>query len=173
MDDRDEFLRRFLRNEADLRAFIGSLVLDPHQRDDVFQEVALALWRQIEAYDASRPFGAWARGVAANKVLQLHDRNARTPVAFAPATIEAVLAAYDRTEADASRRADALRDCLKRLPDKSRSLLALRYDEELDAEAIARRTQRTLDAVYQALSRIRALLADCIQQRLAIEERGA
>lgn len=172
MDDRDEFLKRFLRNEADLRAFIGSLVLDPHQREDVFQEVALALWRQMDVYDPGRPFGAWARGVAANKILQFRDKAARTPVAFAPATIEAVLAAYDRTEADASRRADALRDCVQKLPEKSRELLALRYDEQLDAEAISRRTQRTLDAVYQALSRIRALLADCIHQRLALEDRG-
>src|SRR5947209_8679153 len=44
MDDRGEFLTLFLRHQTDLRAFIGSLLRDRHARDDVFQEVALALW---------------------------------------------------------------------------------------------------------------------------------
>src|SRR5262249_40782472 len=61
----------------------------------VFQEVALTLWRQIDSYQPERPFGAWARGIAARKVLQLREKSARFPVAFDPETIEAVLAAYD------------------------------------------------------------------------------
>src|SRR3712207_6409366 len=138
MDQREEFLRLFLRYEADVKAFIGSLVLDRNLRDDVFQEVALALWRQIDSYDRQRSFGAWARGIAARKILQLRDQDARFPVAFAPETLRAILDAYDRTEEAASRKADALRECLEQLPDKARHLLGLRYERGLPAEAIAR-----------------------------------
>jgi RNA polymerase sigma-70 factor (ECF subfamily) len=165
--DAQDFLPLFLRCEADLKAFIGSLVLDPHLRADVFQEVALALWRQIDAYDPSRPFGAWARGIAAKKVLQMRDKNARFPIAFSSETIEAVLQAYERTDADADR-ADALRECVRLLPEKARLLLTQRYENNLPCDEIARASGSTVDAVYQNLSRIRGRLEECIRRRLGL-----
>jgi RNA polymerase sigma-70 factor (ECF subfamily) len=170
VDGHDEFLLLFLRCEADLKAFIGSLVLDPHHRADVFQEVALALWRQIGTYDPSRPFGAWARGVAAKKVLQLREKSARFPVAFAPETIEAVLAAYERTDGGGTEadRADALRECVERLPEKARQLLALRYEQDMACEEIARACGSSVDAVYQNLSRLRGRLEECVRRRLGL-----
>jgi RNA polymerase sigma-70 factor (ECF subfamily) len=168
----DDFLLLFLRCESDLKAFIGSLVLDPHQRADVFQEVGLALWRQIDSYDPARPFGAWARGIAAKKVLQLREKSARLPIAFAPETIDAILQAYDRTEADSADRADALRQCVERLPEKSRQLLARRYEDNLSCDAIARELGASVEAVYQNLSRIRGRLEECIRRRLGLPERA-
>ena len=165
MNKHDDFLLLFLRCETDLRAFIGSLVLDPHLRADVFQEVALALWRQMDAYDPSRSFGAWARGIAAKKVLQMRDKYARFPIAFSPETIEAVLQAYDRTDAEVDR-ADALRECVKLLPEKARHLLEQRYEQSLPCDEIARVSGSTVEAVYQNLSRIRGRLEECIRRRL-------
>jgi RNA polymerase sigma-70 factor (ECF subfamily) len=167
----DDFLPLFLRCEADLKAFIGSLVPDAHLRADVFQEVALAMWRQIDSYDRSRPFGAWARGIAARKILQLREKSARFPIAFAPETIEAVLQAYDRTESDADR-AEALRECVGRLPEKSRQLLALRYEDNLACDEIARLLGASVEAIYQNLSRIRGRLEECIRRRLGLPERA-
>jgi RNA polymerase sigma-70 factor (ECF subfamily) len=173
VSNRDDFLVYFLRHEGDLKAFIGSLVLDAHLRADVFQEVALALWRQFDSYDPARPFGAWARGIAAKKVLQMREKSARVPIAFEPATIEAVLLAYDRSEAEGLDRTEALRACVGRLPEKSRRLLALRYEEGLAGEEIARRLGASVDSVYQNLSRIRGRLEECIRRRLGLPERAA
>jgi RNA polymerase sigma-70 factor (ECF subfamily) len=172
MDRQDEFLKLFLKHQTDIKAFIGSLIFDSHLRDDVFQEVAVTLWRQMESYDWQRPFGAWARGIAAHKVLQLREQNARFPVAFSPETIQAVLEEFDRSEETTPGKVEALRECLRQLPAKSRQLLGLRYEKNLACEQIARQTQRTLDAVYQALSRIRALLEECIRKRLSGEGVG-
>ncbi len=55
MDQHDDFLRRFLQCEADLLVFVGAVVWDTHAREDVFQEIALALWHDIARYDPSRP----------------------------------------------------------------------------------------------------------------------
>src|SRR4051812_6368491 len=63
MSARDDFMHHFLRHQADIKAFIGAVVLDEHLRADLFQEVALTLWQQIDAFDPSRSFGAWARGI--------------------------------------------------------------------------------------------------------------
>ncbi len=168
MDNQEEFLRLFLRYQGEVRAFIGSLVRDRHACEDVLQEVALVLWREFPRYDPARSFGAWARGVAAKKVMQRWSRDSRLPVPFSPQTIEAVLAAYDRGDATVFSRVDALHQCLEKLPEKVRRLLALRYEQSLKLAEIARSMQSTIDAVHKALSRTRSQLQACVERRLAI-----
>jgi RNA polymerase sigma-70 factor (ECF subfamily) len=165
-----EFMTLFLRHQAEVKAFIGSLVRDRHASDDVFQEVALVLWERFPAYDRGRSFGAWARGIAAKKVMQRWERDGRQPLPFAPHTIQALLDAFERTEASTSAHGEALERCLEVLPAKSRQLLALRYEEALSLGQIAQRVGSTLDAVHKALSRLRARLQECVEQRLAAGE---
>ena len=175
MGSPNEFLPLFLEHQVSLRAFIGSLVRDRHTRDDVFQEVALILWNEFARYDRDRSFGAWARGIAAKKVMQRWNRDTRQPVAFAPEAIQALLDAYDRAERTAApeaREADALERCLAQLPERSRQLLALRYERSLKLSEIAAQLRTTLDAVHKALSRLRARLQECVRQRLAASEKG-
>ena len=172
MTPAEQFLSLLLKHEPDVKAFIGSLLLDRHRRDDIFQEVALVLWNRKDDYDPSRSFGAWARGIAAKKILKHRERDARFPLLFSPETIQAIVDAYDRTETAAHPAAEALRHCLEKLPAKSRQLLELRYEKNLDVAAIAEHTASTLDAIYQALSRLRSRLEECIRQRLALVEGG-
>ena len=172
MDRHEQFLRLFLKHQSDVRAFIGSLVRDPNVRDDVFQDVALVCWRDFGRYDADRSFGAWARGIAANKVKQMWERSARSPIPFAPATVDAILDAFNRSEADVSPRLDALRACLDELPEKARRLLEYRYQLSLTPREISRRIEGTRDAVYKALARVRMRLQDCIRRRMALGDRG-
>jgi RNA polymerase sigma-70 factor (ECF subfamily) len=166
MVSQEEFLSLFLKHQDDLRAFIAAVVRDRHARDDVFQEVALALWKDRPRYDPLRPFGAWARGVAANKLMQRGQKDRRLPVAFSPEAIQAVLDAYDRTERTDAAEADALEQCLERLPDHQRQLLTLRYQKSLKLAQIAEQLRTTEDAAHKALSRIRVRLRQCVEQRL-------
>jgi RNA polymerase sigma-70 factor (ECF subfamily) len=172
MEGQEQFLRLFLKCQGDIRAFIGSLIRDPHLREDVFQEVALVLWREYPRYDPQRPFGAWARGIASHLVLQRWERDSRLPVPFSPEAIQAVRDAYDRLEeAGPSLRAEALQQCLQALPEKSRRLLALRYEQSLKLAQIAECVHSSLDAVHKALSRLRVQLQSCVERRLAAAER--
>lgn len=169
MESNDRFLVLLLRFESDIRAFIGSAIVDAHARDDIFQEVALTLCHKFETYDPQFSFGAWARGIAANKVLEERKRNARFPVRFSPETIHALLDAFNRTEHQAPVRADALQECVKLLPQDARQILTFRYHDDLKPPEIARRTGRTIEAVYQSLSRLRAKLEECVRRRLSLE----
>ena len=137
MADRETIFKLLMQHEAGLRAFLGSMVRDRALRDDVFQEVALTLWEQADRYDTARPFGPWARGIAANKVLERRRKNRRFPLAFSPETIEAVTKAFGRTEPTARPEADALEHCLEGLPERTRELLALRYEDDLACDNIA------------------------------------
>ena len=169
MDHQEEYLKLLFANELEIRAFIGSVLRGSHDCEDVFQEVALSLWKEFAKYDRSRSFGAWARGIATNKLMPRWDKVKRAPVLLAPEAIQAVSLAFDRSEASASRQAEALERCLEQLPAKSRDLLKLRYERSLKVEQIAKEVQATLDAVYQSLSRIRIRLQECVERRLSTE----
>lgn len=169
MSDHDEFLPLFLAHQGDLRAFIGALIRDAQTREDVFQAVSLTLWETFDRYDRERSFGAWARGIAARKVLHEHRSNARFPLVFPAEAIQSILDAYDRTEAPEAPRRTALRECMERLPARTREVLNLRYEHDLSGEGIASRLGSTAEAVHQTLSRARAALGDCIKQRLALK----
>ena len=172
MDRHEQFLRLFLQHQGDVRAFIGSLVRDPHVRDDVFQEVALVCWRDFGRYEPGRSFGAWARGIAANKVKQMWARSKRRPVPFSPETVDALLQAFDQSEKGVPARLDALRACLAELPKKARRLLEYRYQLGLTPREIANRIEAKRDAVYKALARTRMRLEACIRRRMTLAERG-
>lgn len=169
-DRHERFLAHFLRHQDDIAAVVGSMVRDPHLREDILQEVAMVLWRKFDEYDPSRSFGAWARGIAVRKVLQAWSRQQRLPAAMAPDTMEAILNAFDNTEAEAQNWAEreaALEHCIAGLPDKSKQLLELRYRKGWSLQAIADHVRSTLDAVNKALSRLRQALRECVERRLA------
>ena len=166
MDANERFLKLLLKAQPDLKAFLASVVRDRAAADDLFQEVCLALWQSFASYDPARPFGAWARGVAGKKVLQAFEKSRRIPLAFSPRTIQAVLEAYDRGE-PAATETDGLRDCIGKLPDRSRRLLVLRYERGLKLGEMARQVGGTLDAVHKLLSRIRENLEECLRRKAA------
>jgi RNA polymerase sigma-70 factor (ECF subfamily) len=170
MDSQSEFLTRFLHCEVEIRAFVGSFVRDVHAREDLFQEIALTLWRRFDSYDPERSFGAWARGIAAKKLLERRNRSGRMPIPFSPAAIQMLAEAAERTQMNPTQSFEALEHCLDRLPEKSQRLLTMRYTQGRSANSIAAEFKTSVDAVYQALSRLRRRLRDCMRRRLGVEE---
>ena len=167
----EQFLPLFLSNEAEVRAFIRALVRDPQLVDDVFQAVALVLWRKFGSYDHERPFGRWARGIAAKEILVVRRGMARCPTPFSPDLIIEILEKFDgfvESRGMASERLEALEHCVEALPSASREMLMLRYGNSASIPQVASALRRTVAATQRALSRIRKRLADCIENRLAI-----
>jgi RNA polymerase sigma-70 factor (ECF subfamily) len=72
----------------------------------------------------------------------------------------------------ADRELSALVHCLDRLSAKMRQAVELRYREGHKPAEIARRLGWTPEAIYVALSRARAALRSCIDERLAAEAGG-
>ena len=171
MDANERFLTLLLKAQPDLMAFIASLVRDRVQAEDLFQEVCLALWQSFAGFDPSRPFGAWARGIAAKKILQGFEKSRRLPLAFSPKTVQAIVDAYDRAEPAGPGETEGLRECIGKLPERSRQLLVLRYEKSLKLGEIAARVGGSLDAVHKLLSRIRENLEECLRRRVQAEPR--
>ena len=168
----DRFLPLFLACQNDLRAFIGAMVRDPALREDLFQEVSMVLWRKFDSYDLTRPFGAWARGIAAKKILESQRVQSRQPQAIPPEVIEAVATAFSEAEqADThtwQERESALSTCLDQLPARSSALVTERYHKSRAIEDLAEEFGLSVDGIYQTLSRLRRQLRDCVSRRLRL-----
>ncbi len=167
MEQQQQFLQLFLDHERSLKAYIGALVREPQLRDEIFQEVALALCSAFKRYQPDSPFSSWARGVARNKILKLWEKRKKESMVFSTDALDAIDRAFETTEAKAGGMNEALRHCVGKLPQHSQDLLALRYEESLKLNEIAEKMDRTLSAAHKALSRIRSSLKDCMRRRLA------
>lgn len=165
-----DFLYFFRRAEPDLRAFIGSVIRDSHAREDIFQEVSRTLWLKFDEFDLSRSFGAWARGIASMKILEAQKRSARFPLLFPPGAVEAIVRAFDESDASHEERENALKQCLDSLPPRSRGIVSARYEQRQTCGQIAQAQGISLTAIHQTLSRIRRALYQCITRRLEEEE---
>ena len=64
---------------------------------------------------------------------------------------------------------DALQKCLRELPERSRTVLRLRYGENLDRKAIAERVGLGAEGVKSLLVRLREQLGLCVRRRMGDE----
>jgi RNA polymerase sigma-70 factor (ECF subfamily) len=175
------------RHEPRLRRMIA-FRLDPRLQGrvdpgDVLQEVYLAAFRGLEGYlrQPAMPFFLWLRGIAGNKLLELHRHHLGTPMRDARREVSLYRGALpEATSADlaarllgrltrpsqAAIRAEAklrLQEALNAMDPVDREVLALRHFEHLSgAEAAgvlgigaAAASKRYL----RALERLRAVLA--------------
>lgn len=164
-------------HEHSLAAYVHSLVPVAADAEDILQGCRITLWKNFSRFDRSAEdsnFLAWARKIALHQILNHRRSQKRRPTFSAdPEFIEAVAGEIDRHQDRYDRRSEALRACLAKLPQPHRKAILLRYHEERGVEEIAELTERTPGAVYRLLSRIRAVLNECITESLARKEQAS
>jgi RNA polymerase sigma-70 factor (ECF subfamily) len=160
----------FLAGRHELMAFVYGLVRDPLAAEDIFQEVWIRLAEAAEKEVEIRETAKWCRGVARNLIL--HHWRAKRSAKVVPDSrlIDLAERAFEEREdavTDVPRKR-ALVDCVKGLPDKSREALELKYDRGLAGAEVASRMGSTYDAAMRLLSRVRRILAKCVEKKLAL-----
>jgi len=167
----DAFVRLLGQNQRRLFLYVLSLVPHWNDAEEVIQETNLVLWREFDRFELGTNFAAWACRVAFHQVLAWRKRKQRDRLDFSPAFLEAV-AEEVQAQADVlEERSRALASCIEKLPQPQRDLLRLRYAEGLDIATVAEQVQRSEEAVYRALSRVRHALHECVTRSLAQEGR--
>lgn len=163
----DSFVRLLAQNQRRIFMYVMSLVPNPTDADEVIQETNLILWREFARFRAGTNFAAWACKVAMYQVLAWRKRKKRDRLDFSPEFLETVAEeAIDSMDALEERSA-ALARCIEKLPSHHREMLRFRYAEGRDIEVVAQQLDRTVDAVYRALSRIRGVLHGCVSRALS------
>lgn len=166
---REEFTQCWLQAEPSISAYVFASVSGFHDAEDVIQRVAQELARRFDEYDAGRPFVGWALWIAKSRVIDFYRLQSRQKILLSDEMLGQLADTIIKQADGRSHRREALELCLDDLPPKSRQLLELRYIEDLSAAETARDLGSTPGSVRVLLSRVRTVLANCIERRLATE----
>ena len=150
-------------------AFVASVVQDFSARDDVLQEIAVAVLESFKRFDPQRPFIAWALGIAQNQVGLYLRRVRRDRLVFDELTISNLVSAFSEISIDEYSRLDHLRDCLTHLEGRDLELCNLRYRHDFKPAAIASSIGVSANTVAKALQRIRDQLRQCVERKSTLE----
>lgn len=164
--EQEQFLRHWTTAQPVVANYIHSLVRDHAAAQDAIQETAMVLFRRFPEYDVTRPFLAWALGVARFQVLGLRRDLVRDLLTFDEDLLERFTRSWAEIAPEASDREAALQTCLGRLGGHARRLVRLRYFDDLNAAQIAGREGGTEASVRMALRRIRERLRGCVEREL-------
>jgi RNA polymerase sigma-70 factor (ECF subfamily) len=163
----ESYLRLLTQHDRWLAAYVYSLVHDRADADEILQDCKVAMWKHFGKFELGSNFRAWARKFATHHILNYRRSEKRRPTtAVDDEFIEAVAAEIERRADQLDYRAEALQRCLRKLPEAHRKLIVWRYYEDCGVEEIAAKSERTVDAVYRLLSRIRGVLNDCVSRQL-------
>ncbi len=170
-------LRTLVRaHQGEIFRYMRYLGADASLADDLVQDTFVAAFSSPRPPDIDDVGGraAWLRAVARNLFLNACRRRRTSPVEVNSERLkqaEAVWASRLLRGGDGFDTVEALRKCLARLTAKHREMLDLRYKQGKSRAEMARRCKMTGNGIKTLLRRIRAALADCIQRRLATENR--
>jgi RNA polymerase sigma-70 factor (ECF subfamily) len=184
--DRESWGALLIRHEPRLRRMVA-FRLDPRLQGridpgDVLQEVHLAATRQLHDFlrQPSMPFFLWLRGVAGNKLLEVHRHHLGTPMRDArrevslyrgplleatSAALAAQLLGHLTRPSEAAVRAEAklrLQEALNCMDPVDREVLALRHFEHLSnaeaAQVLGIKEAAAGKRYLRALERLRLIL---------------
>ena len=159
-------------NQSRLYGYIYSLVHDMDVADDIYQQAAMIGWRKFDSYQSETNFGAWICRIAQFELLNYRQKAGRERVVFSDQLVELLSEkAAERESPIATERRAALATCVSDLRPVDRDLLEATYVRNEKAEAIAEQTGRSTAGIYNALSRIRTALLECVKRVLAREDR--
>ncbi len=164
--DEYDFGKLFVRYQASIYGYIRSLLRHRADAEDVLQETASVMWQRFSEYQPGSNFLAWALTCARYQVLYFHQKRKRDVLRFSDEFHEALAA---DTVAEAARLSDLkhwLDDCMQKLPLADRELLIERCVSDTTTTLLAERLGRPASTVYNALNRIRRMLAECIERAI-------
>jgi RNA polymerase sigma-70 factor, ECF subfamily len=155
-----------------LKRYIRTLV--PHRADaeDVLQQVNLLLWQRIDEYQPDTNFTAWACKTAYYQVLTLRKQKARSRLRLSDTLVEQLATNVTTDCGWINADVDAFELCMAKLSVQDRELIQLRYEPDASVESVAQHVGRSTKAVYNAMSRIRIWLLECIQRSLSERRRS-
>lgn len=160
-----DFTRQWTAALPTVSAFVGSMVFEISDRDDVLQDCAMAAITSFERFDSSRSFTAWAIGIARNQVRLYLRRRSGDPLLFDEGALDQLVTAFSRPRKDREQQLDKLETCVASLKHRAREICELRYARNLKPAAIGERLGLSANTVSKALQRIREELRDCLNSQ--------
>ena len=143
-----------------------SIIGDWNQADDILQETMSVLWNKFDQFIPGTDFLSWALKVAHFQILS-HIKIQKTQHKyFSQETIENISEIAVSSANDSDESLKALRKCMKKLSERSRKLLSLRYEDGATIQKIAQRIQQSVNTLYKEYQKVHYQLFQCIRRQM-------
>lgn len=159
---------RHIRTFVALRAPVSYLV------DEIAHDTFVFAHRNLAQFTPGTSLRAWLRAIAFNLLraeVQRHARELAGQLKYAERiALEEDPPAHivDRSGSEA----DALEECVRKLPPATRRLLHLKYAESMESDSIAKALNQSTAWVRTTLFRLRKSLRACVESRVALSAGG-
>jgi len=164
-----EFLKLLLQHRQAIFAYILALVPSRVDAEDILQEATVTMFEKFADFELGTDFRAWAFRVAYWKVRQARQKFARGKLVFDDDVMASVASTVEELQDEVDIRHRMLGKCLKKLGERDRRMVLVRYESGSSAARAAGIAGRSIQAAYKSLSRIKQLLRDCVEQEIASE----
>lgn len=163
-----EFLDLYVIHERRIYSYILTLVHDWSISEDILQETARVMLMKFNEFESGTNFLAWALCIARYQVMDYQKRQ-NSKVMFDSELVDLLEQEINDCHDVDEQEHDALKQCLKKLNERDKYLIELRYDIGSTVKSIAERVGRSANAVYHSLNRIHCQLLQCVLKTLARE----
>ena len=164
----DAFAELVRRYQGEVWKVVAGMLSGVRRSEDLVQEVFIAAFFALDAFDTAREFGPWIRTLARNAVRQ-HLRGLEREGRRLDIYQQQLLTQLADTEVEARQAAREARlaDCMEELGGPVAEAVRWRYEGGLSFSEIGTRLERSADAVRVMIGRARVLLRDCIERQTA------
>jgi RNA polymerase sigma-70 factor (ECF subfamily) len=154
------------RHSVAVRRRLASLVRNPADTEDLFQEVTLKVWLHLSTFRSESSFRTWVTRVATNEALQSYRRQQRKPLCRPLGDHEVIVSPGEPADGSLARdqAVQAVRSAIAGLPEKYRQVLILRDIEQHSTRETAQSLQSSIEAVKARLFRARLMLLAALRQ---------
>lgn len=164
-----DFATELVRHQRRIYLFIGTMLSNPADIEDVYQQACLTMWRKRDQLGEVRSFFAFACGFARHEALHLIRAKSRSGGGFLSERLVATIAAEAEREPQNDAYLDALGHCLAKLPSAQRDLLKRRYSGLESVKQMAAKMAISPASITMRLQRLRQALVKCIEATRAGE----
>ncbi len=169
----DSIVARLTAHQAEILAYICSLLPGDAAVNDILQRTNLVLWKKRATFEKGSNFRAWAFSIARWEVKAfLKEKNRKSWLVIdgdlAHRITETMVSTTEQNPMSELR--PALELCLKKLKPEERELITQRYHSDSTLKDYAAKSGRSPGSIRVTLCRIRATLKRCIEARQAMEK---
>lgn len=169
--NRDEILREAFACQPRLIAYAYSMLRNHASAEDIVQNAYLVIVEKYDQFTPGTSMIAWCRAIVRLQVLSFLKKQKKEVSLEDQILTDAVDAAFEEFQGSVlALRHEHLRECMMKLPEKSRKTIQLRYHEKMGYDAIGSSLGMKLEAVRKSLFRVKQKLRQCIEVRSNLEK---
>jgi RNA polymerase sigma-70 factor (ECF subfamily) len=165
------FIELYAKHEPSVRAFVKNGIFYQHDVADVMQKIAMVAWKKFgDLDDPNLDFGKWMCVIARYEIMKFRRGKRRDILILSETAVEKILDQGCEEYSSRIKTLEFLQTCIDSLKEEEKTLIKIAYNSNTSIKAFAKTLNKSAQATYQKLQRIRNKLADCVEFKLSTEK---